>query len=348
MALDAGEDPPEPEWLDRPAVSQISISTPGYWRLFARWNAGKSFAEGIKPFGFMLVAYVDPTKNVQDVGRLVHPYERDPKQWLKTEWADLYEPDRTFKIVVRRPGQVTDRPGVVYVRTYRDVLLSYLGHPEAKSMGSDGEPCRRSTRGLLWRRPVEAISIAHIGKEGNQLEERLAGLVTEGEVLQQLGTDRSWDLLRRALATFPPVEVRAVAGIATSTLKDILSGRTVPQSRHQRRLRAAAATLVDERLRSWGLEPDPDVLASVVVYLEEFDARIASTAEDYYAALARLADLKDEQPGVVGRIAARSGVSRRRLASRKDPELQQAVVRAIADEGHLPLNRQSINRGAAT
>jgi hypothetical protein len=65
-----------------------------------------------------------------------------------------------------------------------------------------------------------------------------------------------------------------------------------------------------------------------------FDARIAATAEHYSAALARLADLKDEQPGVVGRIAVRSGVSRRRLASLKDPELQQAVVRAIAEEGH--------------
>lgn len=104
---------------------------------------------GIKPFGFMLVAYADPTKAVDDVGRLVHPYERDPKQWLKTEWADSYEPDRRFKIAVRRSGQVIDRPGVVYVRTYRDVLLSYLGHPEAKSLGSDGQRCRRSTRGLL-------------------------------------------------------------------------------------------------------------------------------------------------------------------------------------------------------
>lgn len=179
MALDAGEDPPEPAWLDRPAVTQMSIPTPGYWRLFDPWNEGKSFAEGVKPFGFMLVAYADPTRT-SNVGRLVHPYERDPKKWMKTEWADLYEPARKFWIAVRRLRQVAIKPGVVYVRTYRDA-------PPLPPWSSRGEVVGGRRRSMPSkhartspRRPVEALSVTHIGKEGNRLEERLAGLSPRG------------------------------------------------------------------------------------------------------------------------------------------------------------------------
>jgi hypothetical protein len=52
MALDQGLEIEEPPWLDRPAVSQVTISTPGYWHLFDTWNEGRSVAEAVKPFGF--------------------------------------------------------------------------------------------------------------------------------------------------------------------------------------------------------------------------------------------------------------------------------------------------------
>lgn len=61
------------------------------------------------------------------------------------------------------------------------------------------------------------------------------------------------------------------------------------------------------------------------------EADLRTIAADYAAAISRLADLQDEHPGVVGRVADRAGVSRRRIWI-TDPLLQQAVVRAVQEE----------------
>ena len=76
------------------------------------------------------------------------------------------------------------------------MLGEYRSHPEAKSLGPDGRVCRRTTRGLLARRPVEASLIHHIGKEANRLEDVEAGLVGDlDEVLTEY-VDPAQDLIR--------------------------------------------------------------------------------------------------------------------------------------------------------
>jgi hypothetical protein len=46
------------------------------------------------------------------------------------------------------------------------VFREYTQHPEAKSLAPDGSPCTGTTRGLLRRRPIEAITpFRFIGKE---------------------------------------------------------------------------------------------------------------------------------------------------------------------------------------
>src|SRR5439155_21355915 len=70
------------------------------------------------------------------------------------------------------------------------------GAAEAKSLGDDGGMCRRDTRGILTRRPVEAIGVIHIGRESNRLDERLAGLITsEEDFLLSFGRESDWRLL---------------------------------------------------------------------------------------------------------------------------------------------------------
>lgn len=39
--------------LRRPAVSQCSATSPDLLRWFKAWNLGKTYAEGVKPFGFL-------------------------------------------------------------------------------------------------------------------------------------------------------------------------------------------------------------------------------------------------------------------------------------------------------
>lgn len=72
----------EPEWLDRPGLSRLSISTPVTWRPFTQWNTGKPYREQIKPFNFLLVAHIArlgyPPGTEPDRLRLIAPYNADP------------------------------------------------------------------------------------------------------------------------------------------------------------------------------------------------------------------------------------------------------------------------------
>jgi hypothetical protein len=51
------------------------------------------------------------------------------------------------------------------VETFEELLYRYFSHPESKSLGPDGEPCQRQTRGLLGRPHVIAGKRHRIGKE---------------------------------------------------------------------------------------------------------------------------------------------------------------------------------------
>lgn len=49
--------------------------------------------------------------------------------------------------------------------SFRIVLNSYLGKPEAKSLAPDGTPCTGATQGLLLRAKIVAGKLVPIGKE---------------------------------------------------------------------------------------------------------------------------------------------------------------------------------------
>jgi len=49
--------------------------------------------------------------------------------------------------------------------TYAHMVEQYIRHPEAKSLGPDGNPCTAETRGLLQRAHVTAGRICYIDKE---------------------------------------------------------------------------------------------------------------------------------------------------------------------------------------
>jgi hypothetical protein len=333
MALDLGLDAAEPEWLDRPAISQVTISTPGYWHLFDRWNEGRPFAEAVKPFGFMLVAYADPLRTSEEVGRLVRPFERDPRRWLDDEWLDLYDPDTRYKVAVRRSDDASQK-GVVYLKTYRDVLYAYLGHPESKSIDASGLACRRTTKGVLYRRPVEAATVTHIGKEANRLEDRLSGLaLSEDEYLLKLGDDGSWDrLVLPTLKTFRTKEVVIDTGLAQSTFADIASGRTRPHKRTERVLRHYAYRRAGHWLKDRNIDAPSDSGARQALYLDRRREWLERVHASYSEAVANLKREALTKPGLIGEVSSAAHVSRRRIFSLKDPLLQERVVQA--SRGH--------------
>ena len=51
------------------------------------------------------------------------------------------------------------------VETFENLFHHYMQHPEAKSLGPDGEMCKSETRGLLQRAHIVADRHRRIGKE---------------------------------------------------------------------------------------------------------------------------------------------------------------------------------------
>jgi hypothetical protein len=54
---------------------------------------------------------------------------------------------------------------VVFPSQFARLLIQYQEHPEAKSLGLDGLPCRADTVGLLQRAHIIAGELRYIGKE---------------------------------------------------------------------------------------------------------------------------------------------------------------------------------------
>ncbi len=78
------------------------------------------------------------------------------------------------------------------VKTYGEVIEAYRVHEESKSIGPDGRPCSKKSRGLLGRRDVSMLGpTKHIGKESNKLDERLRAELLQEELFLNTYEDRT-------------------------------------------------------------------------------------------------------------------------------------------------------------
>jgi len=143
---------------------------------FEALNAGKPYAQQIKPFNFLLTAHVIPFGQPEGVDpekfHLITPYDSDPSKWLQREWIDQHSKKR-FRITTQ--GHCGSRQ-TARVKTYGDVITEYEFHPEAKCADAFGSICDRQTIGLLQRRHIKIDLIKCIGKESNSLENVDEGL----------------------------------------------------------------------------------------------------------------------------------------------------------------------------
>ncbi len=263
----------EPAWLDRPALSRLTISGPELLRPFAELNASRLYAAQVKPFNFLLVAHVRAFGHPDGVNperfQLVAPFERDPAKWLNLPWTDRSSGVR-YPIAT---GERGDGEGVARVKTYRDVLREFRGHPEAKSAGTDGRPCGRGTVGLLRRRGVQTMPepLAYVGKESNRLEEVEAGLGHDPDDVYTEYADVTRDpwqsLVLPVLKHIPAKQLVEETGLAMSTVKATRNGHTVPRDRNRETLAQTATKYAREQLRAQGVEPPTDDLAACAAFL---------------------------------------------------------------------------------
>ena len=264
---------PEPAWLDRPALTRTTISTPRLRRAFANLNENLAYPEQVKPFNFLLIAHVAPLGHPPgaDPNRflLVAPYNPDPRQWKKLRWTNAYQPGSSYRITTT--GQPSEK--VVRVTTYRDVLNEYRTHLESKSLGPDGTSCDRETVGLLKRRPVRATTITHIGKEANRLEDRQAGLVHDPDEVLNEYRDRARDpfdqLVRPVLSERSVAEIATATDLSTRTIKRARAASGSPLQSTRRPLTEYAAEYARAALRGAGISPPRDDVAAIAAYLDQ-------------------------------------------------------------------------------
>jgi hypothetical protein len=228
-------------WLGRPALGKIAITSPATRRQLGHYNKGKLYREQIKPFGFLLHAPgTDIRGAAADGGRLVAPYTNHASRWLDLDWIDLNRPDHPVKITT-----CPTRPGRALVDTYAAIADSYFTHREAKAADPSGAPAGRASRGLLQRRHVRAASVAIIGKEANDLDDRAAGIAPDPHDEPSLTVYKrrrevafgstELDLLRRIGAA----RLAALTCLSERRLRDILHGKATPRTATRKKLAAA-------------------------------------------------------------------------------------------------------------
>ena len=147
---------PTPDWFKVPAMMRMTVSTPAVLGLL------KGFT---KPFNFVHVPLLFP--NLYPAGKdpsnfgLIMPFSKHREEWLKTKAIETHS-GKQYSICLLDPKGRTKK---IEVKCYGNILGSYREHPEAKFLGSDGEPCNKLTRGLLRRSHIVANQHRYIGKE---------------------------------------------------------------------------------------------------------------------------------------------------------------------------------------
>lgn len=240
---------PLPPWSDAPALSRVTVSSPLLHRPFSTWNLGRSWDDLIKPFNFLLVADLDPFGLPPDACqgpiRLISPYATS-SDGRELSWRNLYAPTGPSYRVATEEEDAAARPRTALVRGYGQVLCEYRMHPEYKFQGANGLVCTRATQGLLSRRSIHCLSIHHIGKEANRLEEVRAGIValadqatTEYSGHDMLDFDR---YVLPVLKSMSGREISRLLGIDRRTVDRIRQGQRPRPSLEEALLHLAART----------------------------------------------------------------------------------------------------------
>jgi hypothetical protein len=129
---------------------------------------------GFRPYNFFLRPILADCGYPGRVGdpkkfSLVAPFESDQSKWPDSECTNIGDPlnpdPKKYTLITEFVSRLYGARTVAIADTFKNLLYRYMMHPEAKSLGPDGKPCKRDTRGLLQRVHVIAGKHRRIGKE---------------------------------------------------------------------------------------------------------------------------------------------------------------------------------------
>jgi hypothetical protein len=231
-----------PRFAHLPAIGRTTVSSPFLMKSFETLNAGKTYAEQIKPFNFLLTAHVIPFGHPEGVDpqkfHLITLYDSDSRKWLEKEWIDQHSKKR-FRITTN--GYCGTRQ-TARVKTYGDVVTEYEFHPESKCADGSGNPCERQTTGLLQRRHVKIDLIKCIGKESNRLESVDEGMVhSEQNVYTDYADPRRTEWITKIQPALKKPELKVLTKacgklLSRRELIELRAGRSKPHRKNQKLL----------------------------------------------------------------------------------------------------------------
>jgi len=232
----------------------------------------KPYSEQVKPGNFLVKVALArvigfPTNlHLNPSFVLVAPYSRGPA--TEIEWVNKYDPKGPVYRVTADPMAVQDE-WTLPAQTFADVIESHAYHPEAKSLGPDGQPCGRSTVGLLRRRHVVVTEVIHLGKEANELDKVQKGLFATSEEMQTTYELQTWEYLRTVLQDMPMARIVAETGYSKSHIYRMRAGQVHPGKDGLGKLRVCAARFAREGLVRIGkLSPQANDDYAVRLYIE--------------------------------------------------------------------------------
>jgi len=236
LSLELGLRVRPPAWFKNPAIAQLTISQPTLWEPLRQND--KPYSEQIKPFNFMLVGFSSKLiAKGEKPPRPIAPYEKDRKKWPTLHWIDA----RTGKtIIADLEPEPSHLAGHVHFKTYSDIVEDFLFHPEIKAAGTDGEPCRPNTRGVLGRLHVQASKIRHIGKETNNLEKVQA---MGGAEEEQLEYQPAWEELKKELQGCSSKLLAKFSGLSRKAIYKLLRTTSIPRPKTFTALNKALKTI---------------------------------------------------------------------------------------------------------
>jgi hypothetical protein len=185
----------------------------------------------------------------QNEFRLIAAYNDNPNTWTSLEWRNIYDPNGpSYRITTDR--MAAPAPDLAVVKSYADILSEYRVHPEYKFNGADGQPCRRNTRGLLQRRPVDLVGpVRLIGKEANNIDEAQAGRYAQLDEITTEYRDPADDHFRQhvmpLLDHLSGRELADLVGADRRTIDRIRSGQMPRRSLREALERLASQVLRD-------------------------------------------------------------------------------------------------------
>jgi hypothetical protein len=139
-------------WFDNlPAVMRLRVTTPNVLKALRERDPGAA-----KPYNFALSPIL---LHRSPACTLIAPASKHPEEWLTREYTEIHSGE-TVTLGSEYRGKL------LTPQTLSSIMWRHYLHPEDKSLSPEGKRCDAYTRGMLLRRPIEAMTpFIFIGKE---------------------------------------------------------------------------------------------------------------------------------------------------------------------------------------